>query len=459
MVIDQAQEYFLSTQGDQSVPASVSIAYILKGYPRLSETFILQEILGVEQRGFQLQLFSILDPRETLLHQAFQQVRAPLCYLHQEDPRATRKAFARSQLWLLRTRPLRTLRVWLYVLRKRRHLMTCQRLLEASRLAELIEERNIHWLHAHFAHGPTSVAHFVHLLTGIPFSFSAHAKDVYQSAPDLLIRKIQSARFVATCTGASRDYLMGLLDSLPDAKQQQDKIHLVYHGVDTRRFSPAPAGSYHDESDQPPLLLSVGRLVEKKGYQYLIAACKMLVERGMRFQCAIYGSGPLEKDLQQQITQLGLEKHVHLSGDRAQDSLPDIYRSATLFVLAPCIAGDGDRDGIPNALLEAMATGLPVVSTNVGGIPELVEHDRNGLLVPEKDPLALSNALERLLGDVTWRTSLGTTARQLVVSHFDAGQNLHALIACFTQCIGQSQRNPNLLASFPQAEKVTLVKE
>jgi glycosyltransferase involved in cell wall biosynthesis len=459
MVIDQAQEYFLSTQGDQSVPASVSIAYLLKGYPRLSETFILQEILGVEQRGFQLQLFSILDPRETLLHQAFQQVQAPLCYLHQEDPRATRTAFTRSQLWLLRTRPLRTLRVWLYVLRKRRHMMTCQRLLEASQLAELIEERNIHWLHAHFAHGPTSVAHFVHLLTGIPFSFSAHAKDVYQSAPDLLIRKIQCARFVATCTGASRDYLMGLLDSLPDAKQQQDKIHLVYHGVDTRRFSPAPAGSDHDESDQPPLLLSVGRLVEKKGYQYLIAACKMLVERGMRFQCAIYGSGPLEKDLQHQITQLGLEKHVHLSGDRAQDSLPDIYRSATLFVLAPCIAGDGDRDGIPNVLLEAMATGLPVVSTNVGGIPELVEHDRNGLLVPEKDPLALANALERLLGDVTLRTSLGTAARQHVVAHFDAGQNLNALVACFTQGIGQSQRNPNLLASFPQAEKVTLVKE
>jgi len=444
MLIDRAQENFLNTQDDQSAPSSVPIAYILKGYPRLSETFILQEILGVEQRGFQLQLFSILDPQETLLHQAFQQVRAPLCYLHQEDPRATRKAFVLSQLWLLRTRPLRTLRVWLYVLLKRRHLMTFQRLLEASRLAELVEERNIHWLHAHFAHGPTSVAHFVHLLTGIPFSFSAHAKDVYQSAPDLLVRKIQCAQFVATCTEASRGYLMGLLDGLPDAKQQQDKIHLVYHGVDTLRYSPAPA-PYHDESDQPPplpLLLSVGRLVEKKGYQYLIAACKVLVERGIRFQCAIYGSGPLEKDLQQKITQLGLEKHVHLFGDRAQDTLPDIYRSATLFVLAPCIAGDGDRDGIPNVLLEAMATGLPVVSTNVGGIPELVEHDHNGLLVPEKDSLALANALERLLSDGTMRTSLGTATRQHVVTHFDAEQNLHALVACFTQCIGQSQRNP-----------------
>lgn len=455
MLIDRAQENFLNTQDDQSVPASLSIAYLLKGYPRLSETFILQEILGVEQRGFQLQLFSILDPQETLLHQAFQQVRAPLCYLHQEDPRATRQAFVRSQLWLLRTRPLRTLRVWLYVLLKRRHLMTFQRLLEASRLAELIEERNIHWLHAHFAHGPTSVAHFVHLLTGIPFSFSAHAKDVYQSAPDLLIRKIQCARFVATCTQASRDYLMGLLVGLPDAKQQQDKIHLVHHGVDISRFSPAPAESYHDESDHPPLLLSVGRLVEKKGYQYLIAACKMLVEQGMRFQCAIYGSGPLEKDLQQQIAQLGLEKHVYLYSDRAQDTLPDIYRGATLFVLPCCIARDGDRDGIPNVLLEAMATGLPVVSTPVGGIPELVEHDRNGLLVPEKDPLALANALERLLDDNARRTSLGTAARQHIVTHFDAGQNLHALVACFTQCIEQSQRNRNLLASSPQAEKVT----
>lgn len=438
MLIDQVQENSLNTQDDQSIPSSMPIAYLLKGYPRLSETFILQEILGVEQRGFQLQLFSILDPQERLLHQTFQQVRAPLCYLHQEDPRATRKAFARSQLWLLRTRPLRTIRVWLSVLLKRRHRTTFQRLLEAGRLAELIEERNIQWLHAHFAHGPTSVAHFVHVLTGIPFSFSAHAKDVYKSAPDLLIRKIQCARFVATCTEASRGYLMGLLAGLPDAKQQQAKIHLVYHGVDSRRFSPAPTGSYHDESAQPPLLLSVGRLVEKKGYQYLIAACKMLVEKGLSFQCAIYGSGPLKKDLQQQITQLGLEKNVHLSGDRTQDTLPDIYRCATLFVLAPCMAGDGDRDGIPNVLLEAMATGLPVVSTNVGGISELVEHDRNGLLVPEKDPLALANALERLLGDVTLRTSLGTAARQHVVTHFDAGQNLNSLVACFTECLGQS---------------------
>ena len=446
-------------QDNQIAPIHANIAYLLKGYPRLSETFILQEILGFERRGIQLQLFSIIDPKEKLTHPSVGQVQAPVCYLHSNDAQATRKAFEQSQLWLLKRHPLRLLRVWLYVLYKRRHLLTFQRLLEAGRLAQLLSEQNVQWLHAHFAHGPTSVADFVYLLTGIPFSFSAHAKDIYQSSPDLLVRKIQRARFVATCSDASRRYLLGLLKDLPDAAHQQSKIHLVYHGVNTQRFSPAQTQSYRHVSDEPPLILSIGRFVEKKGYQFLIAACKILVERNICFQCAIYGSGPLKRDLQKQITHLGLEDYVHPHDERTQEDLPDIYRVGTLFVLPCCVASDGDRDGMPNVLLEAMATGLPVVSTNVGGIPELVEHDRNGLLVPEKDSLALANALERLLGDVTLRTSLGTAARQHVVTHFDAEQNLHALVACFTQCIGQSQQNANLLASFPQAEKVTLVKE
>ncbi|MHB8596412.1 MAG: glycosyltransferase family 4 protein [Ktedonobacteraceae bacterium] len=416
------------TQSDMS---SVRIAYLLKGYPRLSETFILQEIVGLERHGFHLHLFSLLDPHEMLLHQAFQQVQAPLSYVHADNPDTMRKDFVRSLGYLLRRHPLRVLRVWLYVLTKRRHRSTFQRLCEATVLAKLLEQQNIRWLHAHFAHGPTTVADFVYLLTKIPFSFSAHAKDVYESSPDLLIRKIRRAQFVATCTGASKCYLTGLFDGLPDAEQQQQKIHLVYHGVNTQQFSPDETNLRGDEVNRVPLILSVGRLVEKKGYQYLIMACKILIERGIQFHCAIYGSGPLQQDLQQQIAQLDLEEYVHLYGDRTQETLPAIYRGATLFVLAPCIAQDGDRDGMPNVLLEAMATGLPVVSTPVGGIPELIEHERNGLLVPEKDALLLANALDHLLCDATLRNRLGKEARHFITAHFDAEQNLQRLLTCF----------------------------
>lgn len=446
-------------QKKTAVPTSSTIAYLLKGYPRLSETFILQELLGLERRGIQLQLFSIVDPKEGLTHPSVEQLQAPVHYLHSDDPRATQKSFEQSQLWLLRRHPLRLVRVWLYVLFKRRHMLTFQRLLEAGLLAQSLEEQNVHWLHAHFAHGPTTVADFVHLLTGIPFSFTGHAKDIYQSSPDLLIRKIQRAQFVTTCTDSSRRYLVELLQDLPDAARQQSKIHLVYHGINTQRFSPPCTQFPRETYDEPPLLLSVGRFVEKKGYHYLIAACKILAERNIRFRCAIYGSGPLKRDLHRQISSLGLEAYVQLHGERTQEDLPDIYRAATAFVLPCCIASDGDRDGMPNVLLEAMATGLPVVSTNVGGIPELVEHDRNGLLVPERDALALAMVLERLLDNATLRTSLGTEARQHILTHFDAEQNLKYLMACFGQNIPQSQPESHSMASLAQSESFTLMEK
>jgi glycosyltransferase involved in cell wall biosynthesis len=424
--MDREEPHVRCIQGNDRERSTTTIAYVLKGYPRLSETFILQEILALERRGFQLQLYPIINPGEKLAHQAVQQVRAPVYYLHDGE-----KGVVRNQLWLLRTRPLRYLRVWIDVLYKRRRIIAAQRLLEAGRLVKFIERQNVCWLHAHFAHGPTSVAHFAHLLTGIPFSFSAHAKDVYQSSPDLLITKVRSARFVTTCTDASRRYLMMLLERLPDASQLQSKIHLVYHGVDIRCFSPTPAGALSDRANWPPLILSVGRLVEKKGFRYLIAACKILAERGLHFQCAIYGDGPLMADLQHQVMRAGLEAYVRLYGPCAQEDLPDIYRSATIFALAPCVASNGDRDGIPNVLLEAMATGLPVVTTDVGGIPELIEHGYSGLLVPEKDPLALADALEQLLRDETQRHLLGSKARHHVVTHFDAERTLNQLTACF----------------------------
>jgi glycosyltransferase involved in cell wall biosynthesis len=442
-------------QHNQDSAAFPRIAYLLKGYPRLSETFILQEILGLERHGIPLQLYSIIDPKEDMVHPSVGEVQSHVCYLHSDDARGTQASFERSQKWLLKRHPLRLLQVWLYVSFKRRHLLTFQRLLEAGRLAQLLVEQDVQWLHAHFAHGPTSVADFVHLLTGIPFSFSAHAKDIYESSPDLLIRKIQRARFVTTCSDASRRYMLDLLKDVPDATQLQSKIHLVYHGVDTQRFSPSPTQCYQPASDEPLLILSIGRFVEKKGYQYLITACETLVERNIPFRCAIYGSGPLKHDLHQQIARLDLEEYVQLHGERTQEDLPDIYRKATLFVLPCCVASDGDRDGIPNVLLEAMATGLPVVSTDVGGVPELVENDQSGLLVPEKDPLVLANALERLLGDRKQRALLGAAARQRILEHFDAEQNLQSLVNCFAQYMRQSQADLTKLASLPQQEPVT----
>lgn len=432
------------------------IGYVMKGYPRLSETFILHEILGLEQQGFDLQLFPLLDPHDRLVHEAVSRVRAPVQYMH-EGKGATAWAMLRSQRRLMRTHPLALLRVWGYVMVRRRHRLTIQRLLEAGRLAVLVDERHVGWLHAHFAHGPTSVAHFVHLLTGVPFSFSAHAKDVYQSAPDLLRRKIRDAEFVATCTETSRRYLAGLFAGEPDAAYQQAKVHLVYHGVDAQRFAP-PAGKARAEApDAAPLILAVGRLVEKKGWPDLLAACHLLAERGVAFQCAIYGDGPLKADLKRQIQESGLRDRVALRGACAHEQLPDIYRSATIFALAPCIAADGDRDGIPNVLMEAMASGLPVVTTPVGGILELVQADASGLIVPERDAVALADALERLLVDPGLRERLGAAARTRIVTRFAAAENLQRLMACFPPAARRPQRDPTVPATLSQDGRPMLV--
>jgi glycosyltransferase involved in cell wall biosynthesis len=330
---------------------------------------------------------------------------------------------------LLRAAAGRYLRTLGYVLARRRHRSTFVHFFEAARLVALLREHGVSHLHAQFAHGPTSVAHFAHLLGDIPFSFTGHAKDIYLSAPDLLAVKIAAARFVATCTAHNVAYLRELA-----APADKAKIHLVYHGVATERFRPAPRASILGENAKtatPIRMISVGRLVEKKGFSHLIRACARLRDRGRRFALSIYGTGPQRDELADLIGDLALGDVVQLEGSRTQRELIALYREADLFVLSPYILDSGDRDGIPNVLMEAMSTGLPVVATRVSGIPELIEHDRNGLLVPPRDEVALAAGLERLLDPVHGpglRARLGSGGRDRVVAHFDADLHLRRMV-------------------------------
>jgi glycosyltransferase involved in cell wall biosynthesis len=293
----------------------------------------------------------------------------------------------------------------------------------------LLRKHGVSHVHAQFAHGPTSVAHFASLLGDIPFSFTGHAKDIYLSPPDLLAVKIAAARFVATCTAHNVAYLRELA-----APADRAKIHLVYHGVATERFCPAPGSKDRGkctETATPIRMIAVGRLVEKKGYSYLIRACALLHQRGCRYTLAIYGSGPQRDELAELIDTFGLGDMVQMQGARRQEELIAIYREADLFVLSPHVLENGDRDGIPNVLMEAMSVGLPVVATDVSGIPELIEHDRSGLLVPPCDEVALADALERLLDPLHGRAlcaRLGADGRKRVIEHFDATLHLRRMV-------------------------------
>jgi len=266
-------------------------------------------------------------------------------------------------------------------------------------------------LHAHFANEPTSVAQLAHHLTGCAFSFTAHAKDIYLTDRDDLAGKIAAAEFVITCTGFNRKYLT-------EVAAGNAPIHVCYHGVDLSRFSGEREDVRASRAAEPPVILSVGRFCEKKGFPYLIQACYRLKRKGRHFVCRIVGFGPLQQELEELIAKLELQDCVFLAGKMTQDKLIHEYRRADLFVLPCLVTDDGDRDGIPNVLVEAMAMRIPVVSTPVSGIGELVDHMENGLLAAEKDSEALAAAMETLLDDPPLRHRLGANGRQKVMDGF-----------------------------------------
>jgi glycosyltransferase involved in cell wall biosynthesis len=271
--------------------------------------------------------------------------------------------------------------------------------------------KRIDHLHAHFAHDPALIAYLVHLMTGIPFSFTAHARDLFQVPEKALADRIRRANAVVTCCRANLDYL----DQI--APSQEPKFMLVYHGVNLSDFQ---SGSIADTvSMKRPLILSVGRLVEKKGFQDLLQALLIVKERGEKFQCAIYGAGPLCEQLRDWIEQHGMAGEVTLMGDRTQQELIAVFKSATFFALTPVQTADGDRDGIPNVLVEAMAVGLPVITTAVSGIPELVEHDQNGLMYQPHDVDGIAAGILELLRNAEKRRQFGSAGSKKVREQFD----------------------------------------
>ncbi len=410
---------------------SPRVAYVMKRYPRLTETFILNEIAAMEGLGMELELFSLLQPEPPPHHPMVKDIKSPLHFL--PGARVSKAMeLARVHGRCLARAPSRYAaalgRAAVLSVISGRPFNTWKQFLRSAFVADHCVRRNVTLIHAHFANTPAAVAWFASVLSDIPFSFTTHAKDLYLTAPRALRRVSQDASFIATCTRYNADHLRSVLHA-----RDQAKIRVIYHGVDIDRFG-ARAVAPGECDGRVPLILSVGRLVPKKGFRDLIAACRMLRAEGIRFRCLIVGEGPLRASLQAAIERQGLADYVVLKGAMTHADLIALYNKADVFALSPRIVENGDRDGIPNVIVEAMASGVPVVSTWVSGIPELVQNYVTGLLVPSASPPALAAALRRLLGDVSYRSRLADNARARIEQDFDCRETTRALRDAMHRC-------------------------
>ena len=389
------------------------IGYVVKRYPRYSETFIVNEILAHEAAGLEVKIFTLRSSEDTHYQDIISRVRAPVIYL----PNRCQKA---SSLWSEVQQTANDCEdFW------RR--MQCSAginerdLAYALALARHILNSGISHLHAHFATSPTTVARLAAHLAGITYSFTAHAKDIFHQDVDAreLQNKITDAAGVVTVSDFNENYLTSKFTI------KNSCLHRIYNGLDLERFA------YQSPARRRPLILAVGRLVEKKGFRYLIEACRKLRNGGASFECIIIGAGEEEEQLQGFISSLGVGDVVRLAGPKPQCEVMALLQEASVFA-APCVVGqDGNRDGLPTVLLEAMALGTPCVSTNVTGIPEAIKDNETGLLVSQNDSGALAVAIKRLLDAPAQRERLAAQARHLIEEHFDIHQNAAKIRALF----------------------------
>lgn len=410
-----------------------AIAFILKGYPRLSETFIANEIRALEERGLDIRIVSLRHPTDADTHPVHGEIGAVVDYLPEYLYRAPRRVWGAWRHMRRKPGYRNCLRVWLRDLRRDPSPNRVRRFGQALVLAHEIDSDVVH-LHAHFLHTPASVTRYASLLLDLPWSCSAHARDIW-TTPDWEKReKLASCQWAVTCTAVNHHHLQSLAPS-------PERVALVYHGLDTRRFpANGSKASARDGSaaDDPVRILSVGRAVEKKGYDDLLRALSLLPPR-LNWRFEHVGGGVELRRLKQLARSLELDRRIQWRGALAGCDVLRCYAGADLFVLSSRVARDGDRDGLPNVLMEAQSQGLACVATRVSAIPELIEDGHNGLLTEPGDARALADAMARLIADPEQRRRLGDAGRQRVREDFRFDEGIDCLQARLAGAAGISQ--------------------
>lgn len=398
---------------------------VLKGYPRISETFISNEIRLLEEMGFDIHIYSMRAPRESFSHESIKAIKAKVTYLPSSMILGL-PALLWYNIRLFAKMPKRyieccKLALTRFKLAPKKHTWV-KHLLQAGYIMQksvLDEGEGIAHFHGHFAHTPTTVTMYAAKLAGVPFSFTAHAKDIYTQDPRRIEDKIDLAKFVVTCTKYNEQHLGKI-------SRNGKPIHCVYHGINLDLFA---MNGRSPVARNPYKILTVARFVEKKGLDTILNALAKLKDEGLNFKYTLVGEGKAKfnKKIRRLVRDLGLTDYVDMPGTITHDEVINLLGNADCFTLGCREAEDGDRDGIPNVVAESMATGVPVAATDVSGVPELIEHEKTGLLCPSNDVDAMADILGRILTDQPLRGQIIPAARKKVHEVFDNKKLIHDL--------------------------------
>lgn len=406
------------------------LAVVVKGYPRLSETFIAQELAGLERRGVRFDIWSLRHPTDRETHPIHDQIQAKARYLPEylrHEPLRVLRGLASH---ILKRGFWRAAAIWFRDLRRDRTINRLRRFGQAAVLARELPAET-HFLYSHFLHTPTSTARYAAIMRDLPWGFAAHAKDIWTIPLWEKREKIADCAFGVTCTDVGARHLQGLAPAQSE-KESPDRVSLLYHGLDLSRFPPPPEiRPKRDGAGAPIRLISVGRLVAKKGYDDLIDALALL-PADLSWRLVHIGGGELKSVLKAQADKLGVGDRIEWRGAQAQTAVIEALRASDLFVLPSRIAPNGDRDGLPNVLMEAASQKLAVISTTVSAIPEFVVSPAHGRLISPQDPAGLSQAIADLARDPARRAAMADTLYRRLTTEFSSDAGLDRLAAKIT---------------------------